>query len=175
MDEGVTLCRFPAKEGFEGLIRAGGILNSHLQSRPAFGIHGCFLEFRRIHLPETFKSLNGDSIGRITFKQFILVCLPVYVADTLFFLFPDLNPVQGRLGQVNVPLFYQFLHIAIEKGEEQGGYVKAINVRIAVDEDFAIAQPAVIELIANPCAYTPAKRLDFLVLSYLIGTGLFYV
>ena len=95
--------------------------------------------------------------------------------DTLLFLLPDLNPIQRWLGQVNVPLFYQFRHVAVEKGEQQGGDVKAINISITIDEDLAVAQPAVVELVAESCSYATAKILYFLIVSYLICAGLLHV
>ena len=95
--------------------------------------------------------------------------------DTLLFLLSDLNPIQWRLGQIDVALFYQFRHVAVEKGEQQGGDVIAINIRITIYENLAVAQPAVVELFAQSGSYTTAKILYLLIFSYLICAGLLHI
>ncbi len=111
----------------------------------------------------------------MTFQEFLFILLPVHIVEAFLFLFPDLNPIQGRLGQIDVPLFNQFRHVAVKKGEQQGGYVKAINICITIDKDLAVAQPAVVELVTEPCSYATAKILYLLIFSYLVSTGLLHI
>ncbi len=81
------------------------------------------------------------------------------------------NAVQRRLGDVQMTLFDQRLHVAEEEGQQQGADVAAVHVGIGHDDDAAIAQARQVEVIADAGAQGRDQRLDFVVGQDLVQAG----
>ena len=68
------------------------------------------------------------------------------VFDVLLF-FANLDFVQRRLRDINVPTLYQFGHLTIEESEQQGTDVRAVDVGIGHDDDAVITQFVNVEVV----------------------------
>ena len=78
-------------------------------------------------------------------------------------LLADVDAVQRRLGDVDVPLADQFRHVAEEEVEQQRRDVVAVGVGVHQQDDLAVAQPVEVELVAGPGADGGDQVGEFLV------------
>ena len=85
------------------------------------------------------------------------------------------NPIQGRLGNIQVPFFDQRLHIAEEEGQQKGADMAAVHVGIGHDHDAPIAQTGEVEIFTDADPQCGDKRFDLVVAQDLIQAGAFGV
>src|SRR5262249_47564148 len=95
----------------------------------------------------------------------------LHIAD--IFLLRDL--IKRRPGHINMPLFYQLLHLPIEKGQKQRTDVLAVDVGIGQDNNLAVAQAADVLDIADIDADRGDDAAYLLVAEDLLRACLLYV
>ena len=81
---------------------------------------------------------------------------------------PDLDAVEGRLGDVDVAVLDQRLQVTEEKCEQEGPNVGAVDVGVGEQDDLVIAGLLDVELLADP---GPHRSDDVLHLEVLQGLG----
>src|ERR1700728_3957739 len=87
-----------------------------------------------------------------------------------------LDPVERRLGDVDVLLLDQFAHVAKKERQQQSANVAAVHVRVGHQDDFVIPQLACVEIVlADAGAKRRDDTADFLVAEHLVVAGLFDV
>src|SRR3989338_10353675 len=94
---------------------------------------------------------------------------PFFVRIRIVDFLPLLNFKQGRLCDVDVSAFYQWLEVPVEESEKKGANVRAVHVGICRDNYFVIAEFFYIEYIADCSAESNDKILDLLRGKHLIN------
>ena len=72
-------------------------------------------------------------------------------------------------------VFDERTHIAEQQGQQQGGDVLSVYVRVCHQHDLVIAQFRQVEIFANPGAKSGDEGLDFFVIQSAVQAGFFYV
>ena len=78
-------------------------------------------------------------------------------------LLADVDAVERRLGDVDVPLADQLRHVAEEEGQQQRRDVVAVGVGVHEQDDLAVAQAVEVELLAGAGADGGHQVVQFLV------------
>src|SRR3989338_8542981 len=86
-----------------------------------------------------------------------------------------LNPVERRLGDVEVAGADQLGEVAIEEGQEQGADVGTVNVGVGHDNNAVVSQFGQVKLLADVGAQRDDQRLELVVGQHLVEPGLFDV
>ena len=109
----------------------------YLGNVPQFGVHGGFPELVGVHFAEAFVALDGDlfRVAARFGKEAVFFGVVVGVEGFLFVA----DPVEGGHGEVDVAVFDEVGHVAVEEGEKQGAEVGAGNVRIGHDDELVVA------------------------------------
>ena len=82
-----------------------------------------------------------------------------------------LDPVERRLGDVEVALLDDVGEVAVEEGEQQGADVRAVDVGVGHDDDLVVAQLAEVEVVADAGAQGGDQRADLLAAQHLVEPG----
>ena len=86
------------------------------------------------------------------------------------------HAIEGRPCNVDIVVFDECWHMAVEESEQKGPDVRTVDVRIRHDDDFVVAELAQIEIVtANPATKGGNHRPHFSVLQNLLQTGFFHV
>ncbi len=80
--------------------------------------------------------------------------------------------VQGRLSDVNVPRLDEGLHLAHEERQQQGTYVRPVDVGVGEENDLVVADLGQVEVVGHTGADGEDERLDLGVLEHLVDTCL---
>ena len=87
-----------------------------------------------------------------------------------------LDFVKRRLRDVNIVALDQLRHVAEEEGEQQGADVRAVDVGVGHEDDFAVADLGGVEVVfADAAAERGDHGADFLVAEHLVVAGFFDV
>ena len=87
-----------------------------------------------------------------------------------------LDLVERRLRDVDVVALDQLRHVAEEEGEQQGADVRAVDVGVGHEDDFAVADLGGVEVVlADAAAQRGNHGADFLVAQHLVVAGLLHV
>ena len=98
-----------------------------------------------------------------------------FVFDVLLLL-ASLHFEQRRLSDVNVALFYQRRHLAIEERQQQRANVRAVDVGVRHQNDLVITELRDIEIVfADAGAERRDQRFDFAVAQHLVEARFFDV
>ena len=85
---------------------------------------------------------------------------------------PDAQLVERRLGDVDVALLDQLLHVPEEERQYQRADVGAVDVGVAGDDDLVVAGTLDVELLADARADRGDHRLDLVVGEHLVDARL---
>ena len=143
-----------------------------LQYRPLGRIHGRFPELFRVHFAKPFVTLDIRIVLTAHLVKFLLqfivtVSIRVVLART--------NEIKGRLGNKNIAISDEGLHVSVEERQEQRPDVGPIDISIGHDDDLAVTDFTEIEFIANPAAKGRDHGADFIVVQHLVQAGLLHV
>ena len=89
--------------------------------------------------------------------------------------FAHFDVEERGLGDVEMSLCYQRLHVAEEEGQQQSANVRAVNVGVAHDYDASVAQFCHVEMFAHAYAYSRDDIFHFLVGEHLVEAGAFHI
>ena len=128
----------------ERLIGGDSVLDGDLLQRPCGWIHRRIPELGRVHFAETLVPLHLGPRTQFLESGFTVI---LGVAPDSFL--PGGNPVERRLGDIEIAIRNDVAEIAEEKRQKQGANVRAINVGVRHDDDPVVAQFGDIELIAD--------------------------
>src|SRR5690606_19561613 len=78
------------------------------------------------------------------------------------------NTVERRFGKIDIPTFDNFPHITEEERQKQRCNVATVNVGIGHDDNFVIAKPIDIKLLANTHAESLDHSDNFFIREHLI-------
>src|SRR3989304_9578426 len=114
-------------------VRFHGIINENLFYFSRFWIHGCVPKLLGRHFSESLEPCDcrGIRAADFLFKFFIRVNIQVLV--------PLSYPVQWWKGGINMRILYQLRHEPVEKGQQQGLYVLAIDICIRQQYYFSVS------------------------------------
>ena len=116
--------------------------------------------------------LDGHDVTETAHHEVIEFTLVFQV--NRFFAFAHLE--QGGLGDIEISLFDDFLHLAIEKGQQQRPDMGSVHIRIGHDDDFFVSYLFDIVFIrAGAGAQRREDILYFLTADNLVETGLLHV
>ena len=131
------------------------------------GVHRGLAELVAVHLAEALQALElllvvgvlgqEDVLGRVVLQVDLLAA--------------HHRGVQRRLGDVDVLVLDQVLHLAEEEREQQGADVAAVDVGVAQQDDLVVADLGDVELLADAGADGRDQRLDLVVLEHLVEAG----
>jgi len=157
----------------ERAVRRGCVIDGHLQQDAVFGVHGGIPEQFGVHLAKTLVAGNGGFLGSRShfLEQRILLAIGVGISGGIFVG----DAVERRLGDEEMPLFDQFLHVAEEKGEQQRADVRAIHIGIRHEDHLAVAEVGDVEIVADAGAQRGDDRFDLLVAQHFVQPGAFGV
>ena len=85
------------------------------------------------------------------------------------------NEIKGQLGNKNIAISDEGLHVSVEERQEQRPDVGPIDISIGHDDDLAVTDFTEIEFIANPAAKGRDHGADFIVVQHLVQAGLLHV
>src|SRR5699024_5998012 len=102
----------------------------------ALGVHGGQPHHLRVVFAQTFGALDGVLFIPDLFEEGRLFGLGVGKAGLVF----RVDLVQGRLRDIDVPLFDQGGGQAVEHGQHQGADLIAVHVGIGTDDDLVEAE-----------------------------------
>ena len=128
-------------------------------------------------LPAELALVSREDQAQVLDPFFQQVILQVFLAaQVLGFLFPFLHPVEGRLGDVQVPPLDERKHLPVEKGEEERPDVRTVHVGVGHDDDPVVAELVqVVVFIPHTRSQGRDEGLDLLVGDDLVEAGLFHV
>jgi len=137
-----------------------GIFHFNQQQRSGFGIHGGPPELFRVHLTETFVALYRDAV----FAKLGNSPVALLVGENILLFFAFIDPIEGRLSDIDIPLLYQFLHIAEEESQDQGANMRPVDIGVSHDNDFTVPQIGNIEIFSSDTGSESGNHgSDFLV------------
>ena len=113
----------------EDIVYVGGIVNCYLFQNTRFRVHCCFPQLFGIHLTQTFVSLCMDSVF-LSVTIFLNECLACFFGVAVFTDFSFAAFIQWRIGNVQMSVFYNFRHIAVEQCHDKGVDVRTIDIGI---------------------------------------------
>src|SRR5437764_7275591 len=87
-------------------------------------------------------------------------------------LLPAGEPVERRLGDIDIAGFDQRLHLPEKQGERQRAYMGTIDVSVRQQDKLVVAGLVEIELVANARADRRDERLDLGVRQDLVDAAL---
>ena len=129
-------------------------------------------ELFRVHFAKPFVTLDIRIVLTAHLVKFLLqfivtVSIRVVLART--------NEIKGRLGNKNIAISDEGLHVSVEERQEQRPDVGPIDISIGHDDDLAVTDFTEIEFIANPAAKGRDHGADFIVVQHLVQAGLLHV
>ena len=160
-----------AHENRKELISSFGVSHFHAQHGTAGRVHGGFPELFRVHFTQTFVALYGDTVT----AHFVELLGQFFIAVGIPMLLALANLIERRLGNEHMTMLNQRFHIAIEERQQQRTDMRAIDIGICHDDDFAVTAFCQIKIIADARTECRNHRADFGVGKNLIETCLFYV
>ena len=114
---------------------------------PVLRVHGGFPELVGVHLAESLVSLHRD-LARNLLKQPVAFIVAVGVVGP-----PGVGDAEERrLGNVQIAVFDQRFHLAVEEGEQQRTNVRPVHVGIGHDDDATVANLGDVEVEADAAA-----------------------
>ena len=129
----------------------------------------------RVHLPKALVTLQGK--GRfvgfpIFFQRFVVI-------EILLRSLGGHGFVQGRHGNVHMAFENQLRHKTVKQGQQQGGDVGSVHVRIRHDNDLVVAQLFDVEIIAVALGKSASEGidhgLDLRIGQHLVDACLFHI
>ena len=136
------------------------------------GIHGSLPELFRIHLTQTFVSLDLVVAVTSDFRQdpvqfFVAVRVPYF--SVLFQL------IKRRLRQIYIPFLDQVRHEPVEEGEQESTDMCSVNIGIGHDDDLVISEFCDVKIIMDPGSEGCDHGLDLCVGIDLVQTCLLHI
>ena len=83
--------------------------------------------------------------------------------------------IERRLGNINMAMLYQWLHIAVEEGQEQGSDMGTIHIRICHNDNLIVAELGQVKFVADATAKGGNHGTDFCIGIDAIQPSLLYV
>src|SRR5678815_3108935 len=153
--------------------------DSYLFQSPCVGIHCCVPKLICIHFTQTFVPLypNGFVLAA---TNFLNKCFTLLLVPGIGLLFSFLYKIKGGLCYIDIALFHQLLHIAIDESKYQRGNMTAVYVGIGHDNELMITKLIQIQgLWIFWCPNSHSERSehisDFFVFIYLMFHRLLYI
>ena len=148
----------------EYLVCVDGILDLHLLEDPVGRVHRGGPELPGIHLTETLVALDRDAF----FAELTDDLPHIFLAVGVLLLFSPGDPVERRLGDVDVAVLDECRHIPVEEREEERPDMRTVDIRIGHQDDMVVPGPLDVETVADPGADSGYQRLDLGVLQDLV-------
>ena len=128
----------------------------HAQQAAGVGVHGGVFELVGVHFAQAFEAADGILVfAQALFAQFFQDAFKLGLVEGVEFaggFFPALggyvHAEQRRLGNVDVAAPDEFGEMAVEEGEQQHLDMRAVDVGIGEDGDFAVAQAGEVGAVA---------------------------
>ncbi len=139
----------------------------HLQQRAQRRVHGGVAELVAVHLAQALEATELLLVVRVLGEERRLRGVVLEV-DLLL---ADHGGVQRRLGDVDVALLDERLHLPEEEREQQRADVAAVDVGVGQDDDLVVADLVDVELLADAGTDGGDERLDLGVLQHLVDAG----
>src|SRR5436190_6770056 len=152
----------------EDLIGQRGVLAVDPQERARFGVHRGFPELVRVHLAEALEPLDRQVLDVEVLDDLVALLLGLGVTRDL----SGADPVERRLGDVEVALVDHLRHVAVEEGQQQRPDVCAIDVGVGHDDDPVVAKLGRVEALADPRTESDDQRADVLAREDLVEARL---
>ena len=82
-----------------------------------------------------------------------------------------LDPVERRLGDVEMTLLDDVGEVAVEEGQQERADMRAVDVGVGHDDDLVVAQLAEVEIVADAGAQGGDQRADLLAAQHPVEPG----
>src|SRR4030067_1301809 len=114
---GMGLDKAPARRhGFahqhiKGAVSLSGILDRDKKQSAVAWVHRCIPQLFWVHLTQSFKTRDGELVGTLILHIAIFFCFAISISHLVFVH----QAIQRRLGEIQMALFDQWLHVPEEK------------------------------------------------------------
>src|SRR5690625_3169432 len=163
-----------AHEHLEHLVGVQHVVDRDALQNPRFGVHGGLPQLLGVHLAQTLEPLDLVAAPLVLPQELLQVILVVDVLHVLGAAKAD--PVEGRLGNIDVTGVDERPHVAVEEGEQQRADVRTVVVGVSHDDDAVVAHILDVELpfagIVQAGAYRSNHRPDLGILEDAANVGL---
>src|SRR5690625_2348031 len=120
-------------------ISSGRTFDGYLLESTRFRIHGGFPQLLRIHFAKTF--VSGHIELFVLSTKFPGNFVPGFIIPGVInFTSRRCDAVEWGSGNINMPSFYQWIHIAVKECQKEGPYMRAIHIRIGHNYNLMVPQ-----------------------------------